>query len=730
MSLRAAYWVWRRELHVMLTAPIVYVVGGVFLVVQGMAFAGQVGALSDPRKPSPLGALLEAQLAGTLLTWVLSLVVLTLLGMRAIADDKKTGAWELLLTAQVGEGAAVLGKWAAAATIYALLWVPTLAYLALVAMFRADGGGWDPMTIATGYAGAIAIGAALLAWAVAASAAMGSTLGAGALGFALLVGLFLGGEVQTLWPDLALDHPHLAAGMAAVSVRGCVGAFARGEVGVAQLALGGGICVTGLALAVTLACMGRRRRAEVRARAVGTFLIAAISSLVLALAVRHPVRWDASAAQRNSLDEETRDVLATIDTATLTIVRPTVGALDPIYDEVARVLARMKEVAPGLTVRTVDPASAPGGLAEVARAAGVQQGDLATGGAVIVDAHERRRVIDLFSFAKIDLGAGGAAGTVEQLAIEQAITGALAALTRVQPLTVCVTSGHGELPLAATAGMADWKLVADRLRGDGMTVTEVNPLGIDQRCNVLVVAGPATPLSPTEALSVQTYLAHGGALVVAAPSRSLATGELATTGLEGVLATVGLGLPPAIVVDPSLAIRELPGALLVVDGYTSHAINRGYAGTRATLWFQPRAVIAGQGATPLVTASKASWGEMDLVTAPPARDLTDLGGPVALAAIGVGERVIAIGSAESLSTAVLIGGASAADRWLAGAIRYLAHASEPVASGAARRPDQIRLVMTTAQRRIVTGLSVAGIPLAWIILGGAVVLVRRRKGMR
>src|ERR1051325_3909914 len=140
--MRAAYWVFRRELHVMMRAPILYVVGGLFLVVQGIAFAGLVGSLSDPRRPAPLGALLEQQLAGTLLTWVLSLVVLTLLGMRAIADDKKSGGWELLLTAQTGEGAAVIGKWLAATAIYALLWVPTLAYLAVVALFRSDGGGW------------------------------------------------------------------------------------------------------------------------------------------------------------------------------------------------------------------------------------------------------------------------------------------------------------------------------------------------------------------------------------------------------------------------------------------------------------------------------------------------------------------------------------------------------------------------------------------------------------
>src|SRR3569623_3139142 len=178
----------------MLRAPSLYVVGGRFLAVQGSAFAGRVGALSDPRKPAPLGARLEGQLAGTLLTWVLQLVVLTLLGMRTIADDKRGGGWELLLTARVGEGAAVVGKWLADVTIYALLWLPTRAYLGVVAIFRADGGGWDVASIACGYAGAIVVGAALLAWAVAARAATTTTLAAGALGFALMLQIFLVGE--------------------------------------------------------------------------------------------------------------------------------------------------------------------------------------------------------------------------------------------------------------------------------------------------------------------------------------------------------------------------------------------------------------------------------------------------------------------------------------------------------------------------------------------------------
>ncbi|HLL25252.1 MAG TPA: Gldg family protein, partial [Kofleriaceae bacterium] len=511
------YWVWRRELHVMLRAPILYVVGGLFLVVQGVAFAGLVGTLSDLRRPAPLGALLEGQLAGTLLTWVLALVVLTLLGMRAIADDKRSGAWELLLTAQVGEGAAVVGKWLAAATLYAMLWVPTLAYLALVAVYRADRGGWDVAAIACGYAGAIAIGAALLAWAVAASAAMSSTLGAGGLGFALLVGLFLVGELPSLWPDLATDHPTIATALDAVSVRQRAIDFARGELSLAAIAYLAGLALTGLSLAIALACVGRRR--DVRVRVAGTIVVALVATCACVLAVRHPMRIDVSAARRNTLAPGTLDVLATLpDAVTVTIIRPTLGGLEPIYDEVARVAQRMAERAPGMHVHWVDPAAAPGGLAAVARTAGLAESDIASSGAVVLARGDKRRVIDLPALATVDAGPGGAP-TVEQLAVEQALAGALAQLVQSRIVTACATTGHGELPMTSRPDNIDWKLVADRLAADGIAVEDVVvSVEVPEHCTMVVVAGPATAFTPGEALVIQAYLAAGGALVVAAPT--------------------------------------------------------------------------------------------------------------------------------------------------------------------------------------------------------------------
>lgn len=344
---------------------------------------------------------------------------------------------------------------------------------------------------------------------------------------------------------------------------------------------------------------------------------------------------------------------------------------------------------------------------------------------MIVDVGPRRRVVDLLAIATVDRGPDGAP-RVERLAIEQSIAGALAALTSLVRVKVCVSTGHGELPFDIKDKQgADWTMVADRLRAEGMTIEAVALTGVTT-CSVVIIAGPAVALAADEALSIQTYLRGGGAVIAAAASRTL-DGSLGAMGIESVLAADGLGIPAAIVVDPSLTVRELPGALLIASGYADHPINAGFRNARPTLWFQPRAVLVDRGAIPLVSASTESWGERDLEHAPPQKDGDDLAGPVAVAALGSSKRLLAIGSAESLSTAVLSGGASAGDLWLAHAVRFLAGVPEPTVTIAATAPSQVRLVMTSAQRTAVIALCVGVIPLAWVLIGGALVLWRRRR---
>ena len=98
-----------------------------------------------------------------------------------------------------------------------------------------------------------------------------------------------------------------------------------------------------------------------------------------------------------------------------------------------------------------------------------------------------------------------------------------------------------------------------------------------------------------------------------------------------------------------------------------------------------------------------------------------------LAAAGANHRVVAVGSAESFTTALLAGGASAGDLWLDQAVRWLAGVADPRDAVRARTPEQVRLVMTSGQRTAAIALCVAGIPLAWLVIGGALVWWRRRR---
>ena len=90
-------------------------------------------------------------------------------------------------------------------------------------------------------------------------------------------------------------------------------------------------------------------------------------------------------------------------------------------------------------------------------------------------------------------------------------------------------------------------------------------------------------------------------------------------------------------------------------------------------------------------------------------------------------KVVAVGSAESFMTTLLAGSASAADLWLAHAVRYLAGKPAPKVSIAARAPEQVRLLMTSGQRRAVMVISILGIPLAWIVIGALLLVMRRRR---
>lgn len=117
---------------------------------------------------------------------VILLILLPLLTMRLLAEEKKQGTFELLLTFPVSDIAAVSGKYFAALTVYALMLGSTLLYPLLLMIFS------DPeiAPILSGYLGLFLMGGAFIAMGTFFSSLTSNQLVAGVSTFGLSL-LFL-----------------------------------------------------------------------------------------------------------------------------------------------------------------------------------------------------------------------------------------------------------------------------------------------------------------------------------------------------------------------------------------------------------------------------------------------------------------------------------------------------------------------------------------------------------
>lgn len=178
---------YRRELRAFFFSPLAYVMLFFFLVVTGVIFVYIVGQLNNPASPGgpPLKFFFSA-------TWLMLLLLGPLLTMRLVSEELRSGSIEVLMTAPVTEGQVIAGKFMAAFTFYGFLWLPTLGYAIMIALYeKVD---WGP--VVAGYLGVLLIGALFLSIGIFSSAMTRSQLLAAMMTAALLFVLFLLGVFE------------------------------------------------------------------------------------------------------------------------------------------------------------------------------------------------------------------------------------------------------------------------------------------------------------------------------------------------------------------------------------------------------------------------------------------------------------------------------------------------------------------------------------------------------
>lgn len=115
------------------------------------------------------------------------LFVIPVITMGSIADERKSGTLELLLTCPVSRFQVVAGKFLAGAGFYTVFVALTLQFYALLSLCGAP----DPGPVFTGYLGVLLSGYLFIAVGVYASSLTRSSLVAALISYALLLGGFM-----------------------------------------------------------------------------------------------------------------------------------------------------------------------------------------------------------------------------------------------------------------------------------------------------------------------------------------------------------------------------------------------------------------------------------------------------------------------------------------------------------------------------------------------------------
>ena len=191
----AVWTIFRREMIRNFTSLIPYVVAAMFLLLTGIAFYQDLTFSVTVRATNP-----QAVPEFLALALVFFAPILT---MRALAEERREGTLELLLTAPVTDTSIVLGKFAAAWAYYTLLLLISYSYQFLLVVL---GQGPDLGHAIAAYLGIWLYGGAALGMGIMFSATTENQIVAAFLSSSVLTLLYLGNVVGEIATDVRVAN--------------------------------------------------------------------------------------------------------------------------------------------------------------------------------------------------------------------------------------------------------------------------------------------------------------------------------------------------------------------------------------------------------------------------------------------------------------------------------------------------------------------------------------------
>ncbi len=324
---------------------------------------------------------------------------------------------------------------------------------------------------------------------------------------------------------------------------------------------------------------------------------------------------------------------------------------------------------------------------------------------------------------------------------EEAFSSAIQSVIQEKKPVVYFTQGHGERSPANFDKLKGYSEIGKIIQRDNV---DPRPLlfGRDQRvpedCDALVIAGPTKKFAPEEVALIDSYLKHGGRVLVLLDA-------LVDTGLEGMLKDWGVAVSQDIVIDPK---RTLKGRGILLAAYSEHKITeqmrefssifqlpRSVRPTAIanTLWQKAEDKPKVQG---LFFASKDAWSESQPSQIPAQYDPTtpdfkspngvSMGVVVEKGAEGLDvhirpSRMVVIGDSDFASNSGMTGGAQ--DVFMS-SLNWLLEREELI--GIAPKPSQkVKLFITRPELNKLFWIVLLAVPGLFAFIGFMVWLRRR-----
>jgi gliding-associated putative ABC transporter substrate-binding component GldG len=570
--MRTALAITKREMKTYFNSPIAYIVIGVFLLVAGYLYF------------STLFLMGRASLRGFFgVAPVLFVVFGPAVTMRLIAEEKKSGTLELLLTMPVRTWELVLGKFLAALGMVCVGLAFTFPYAIAVSSITAAGAHFDWGPVVGGYVGLVLLASAFLSMGLVASAISRNQIVGFILGLLLCFAFYFVDKFAILLPE------SLAQVLEYVSVDYHFENVARGVLDTKDLVFY--FSLTAVALLLTVRVLSENELPAVkRNTTVVTWAVAGSLILLNIISLRAFARVDLTRDGMYTLSKSSKETVAGL-AEDVTVTAYFTESLPAPYSSNARyvrdLLEEYRAASKGrFNFEFIDPSAAESAedkekkkdvkrdiFGRSFREPTAMEKELAQSGiqAVEIRVVEEDQQQTKRAFMGMVIKAGEQKETIpvvqDTRTLEYDITSLVKKMVRTKKPVVAVLSGHQEPSLQ------------EKLQKFGSLLSQmytVKPLelqgkaAVDEDVDVVFVLGPQVDLQPNELKALDQFLMKGKSVAYFVDALKVDTrtfeGTPVTTNLAAMLATYGVTLGDQLVADvqsAQLNVQERRGFMVV-----------------------------------------------------------------------------------------------------------------------------------------------------------------------